>query len=91
MVADECKRKWKGLRDTFRKERKKERDRRRSGAEGGVVRQWRYAQLMAFVVPYMEDRKTSSNMEGEDSDEEVIQGQEEMQEQQQGQGSQQQQ
>ncbi|KAM4593601.1 uncharacterized protein PAE49_008730 [Odontesthes bonariensis] len=76
--AEECKKKWKGLRDTLRKERKKrkkERDRRRSGAEGGPRRQWRYLTLMAFVVPFMEDRKTSSNMEGDESEEKEGNGQ----------------
>ncbi|KAL2092974.1 hypothetical protein ACEWY4_010286 [Coilia grayii] len=82
--SEECKKKWKGLRDTLRKERRKEKERRRSGAEGGVARPWRYKEVMGFLNPFMEDRQTSSNVEGPESEEEgVIEEQEQGQKQEQ--------
>ncbi|KAL2102071.1 hypothetical protein ACEWY4_003832 [Coilia grayii] len=71
-TAEECKKKWKGLRDTLRKERRKEKERKRSGAEGGVARPWRYKEVMGFLNPFMEDRQTSSNVEGPESEEEGV-------------------
>uniref|UniRef100_A0A667X0S8 MADF domain-containing protein n=1 Tax=Myripristis murdjan TaxID=586833 RepID=A0A667X0S8_9TELE len=60
-VADDCKKKWKNLRDTYRRERKKERESCRSGAEASTHRPWRYSQIMGFLNPFLEDRATSSN------------------------------
>ncbi|KAL2096952.1 hypothetical protein ACEWY4_006159 [Coilia grayii] len=74
-ATEECKKKWKGLRDTLRKERRKEKERRRSGAEGGVARPWRYKEVMGFLNPFMEDRQTSSNVEGPESEEEGVEEQ----------------
>ncbi|KAL2096924.1 hypothetical protein ACEWY4_006131 [Coilia grayii] len=71
IAAEECKKKWKGLRDTLRKEK----ERRRSGAEGGVARPWRYKEVMGFLNPFMEDRQTSSNVEGPESEEEGVEEQ----------------
>ena len=48
----------------FRKERKKEKDRQRSGAGASSARPWRYSAVMGFLNPFMEDRPTSSNMGG---------------------------
>ncbi|KAL2080735.1 hypothetical protein ACEWY4_024528 [Coilia grayii] len=87
LPAEECKKKWKGLRDTLRKERRKEKERRRSGAEGGVARPWRYKEVMGFLNPFMEDRQTSSNVEGPESEEEGVEEQEQGQGQGQGQAS----
>ncbi|XP_034725477.1 uncharacterized protein LOC117943446 [Etheostoma cragini] len=62
--ADDCKKKWKSLRDMFKKERKKEKDRQRSGAGASSVRPWLYSAVMGFLNPFMEDRPTSTNMGG---------------------------
>lgn len=61
-IVDDCKKRWKNLRDTYRKEKKKEKERSRSGSEASSQRPWRYSQIMAFLDPFMEDRATSSNM-----------------------------
>jgi len=65
--ADDCRKRWKSLRDTHRKERKKEKVRCRSGAEVSTSRPWRYSQIMAFLNPFTEDRATSSNLPTGDS------------------------
>ena len=45
-----------------RKNRKKER--RRSGAGAGGGKPWKYARIMAFIDPFMEDRHSQTNMAG---------------------------
>ncbi|CAL8383171.1 unnamed protein product [Gadus morhua 'NCC'] len=62
--VNECIKKWKGLRDTYRKNRKKEKERRRSGAGAGGGKPWKYARIMAFIDPFMEDRHSQTNMAG---------------------------
>ena len=61
-IVNECIKKWKGLRDTYRKNRKKEK--RRSGAGAGGGKPWKYARIMAFIDPFMEDRHSQTNMAG---------------------------
>ena len=63
-IVNECIKKWKGLRDTYRKNRKKEKERRRSGAGAGGGKPWKYARIMAFIDPFMEDRHSQTNMAG---------------------------
>ncbi|KAL2091649.1 hypothetical protein ACEWY4_013912 [Coilia grayii] len=60
-TEDVCKKKWKGLRDTFKKEQNKERDRCRSGAGLGECRPWRFFAIMGFLAPFLESRETSGN------------------------------
>ena len=64
--------KWIGLRDHYRKEKRREKDRRRSGSAGGVGRVWQYASVMGFLDPFLEERPSTSNLdegpvEGEES------------------------
>ncbi|CAL8295071.1 unnamed protein product [Boreogadus saida] len=58
--VNECIKKWKGLRDTYRKNRKKEKERRSGAGAGGG----KYACIMAFIDPFMEDRHSQTNMAG---------------------------
>ncbi|KAK0138771.1 hypothetical protein N1851_024687 [Merluccius polli] len=58
--VNECNKKWKGLRDTYRKNKTKEK--RRSGAGAGGGKPWKYARIMAFIDPFMEDRQSQTNM-----------------------------
>ena len=53
-IVNECNKKWKGLRDTYRKNKKKE---KRSGAGAGGGKPWK-----AFIDPFMEDRQSQTNM-----------------------------
>ncbi|XP_016109884.1 uncharacterized protein [Sinocyclocheilus grahami] len=64
LKADECRKRWKSLRDTYRRERRKESERNRSGAGASSVRPWRYSGVMGFLNPFIEDRITASNMVG---------------------------
>uniref|UniRef100_A0A671U0P7 MADF domain-containing protein n=1 Tax=Sparus aurata TaxID=8175 RepID=A0A671U0P7_SPAAU len=70
LSVDDCRKRWKNVRDTHRRERKKEKERCRSGAEASTSRPWHYSQIMAFLNPFMEDRATTSNfpVEGEGED-----------------------
>ena len=63
-IVNECIKKWKGLRDTYRKNRRKEKERRRSGAGACGGKAWKYARIMAFIDPFMEDRHSQTNMAG---------------------------
>jgi len=65
--ADDCRKRWKSWRDTHRRERRKEKESCRSGAEVSTSRPWRYSQIMAFLNPFTEDRATSSNLPTGDS------------------------
>ena len=60
-VVEVCKKKWKTLRDTFKKEKNRKKERSRSGAGLGSGRPWRYATVMSFLAPFLEFRETSNN------------------------------
>uniref|UniRef100_A0A671U1Y5 MADF domain-containing protein n=1 Tax=Sparus aurata TaxID=8175 RepID=A0A671U1Y5_SPAAU len=66
LSVDDCRKRWKNVRDTHRRERKKEKERCRSGAEASTSRPWHYSQIMAFLNPFMEDRGDAGNI-GEDA------------------------
>ena len=56
-----CRRKWKGLRDTYIKERKKEAG-RKSGLAAGTGKRWKYSAVLSFLDPFVTPRETSGNM-----------------------------
>ncbi|KAL2099553.1 hypothetical protein ACEWY4_003947 [Coilia grayii] len=39
---------------------------RRSGAEGGMRKRWKYMGILSFLEPYVKERETSSNLEFEE-------------------------
>ena len=51
------------MRDKYRKEKREEQEKARSGAEGGVKKKWKYLDILAFLEPYNQDRKTTSNFD----------------------------
>ncbi|XP_055065449.1 uncharacterized protein [Misgurnus anguillicaudatus] len=59
--VDLCKAKWRSLRDTFVKTRKKV---PASGSAGGCSKEWKYADIMSFIVPYVQQRSSKSNLAG---------------------------
>nr|XP_055069810.1 transcription factor Adf-1-like [Misgurnus anguillicaudatus] len=61
MSEDECKRRWKNLRDRYIKERKTMKE-KKSGAGAEQKTKWRYFSIMSFLEPHVRDRATSSNM-----------------------------
>uniref|UniRef100_A0A3B1JRP6 MADF domain-containing protein n=1 Tax=Astyanax mexicanus TaxID=7994 RepID=A0A3B1JRP6_ASTMX len=59
---EECRKKWKNLRDQYRRERNRERERSKSGSGGAVQKPWRYSQIMSFLNPFLDSRLTSTNL-----------------------------
>ncbi|KAL2096928.1 hypothetical protein ACEWY4_006135 [Coilia grayii] len=59
---DECRKRWKSLRDQFVRERKKCREASRSGAGGNTPPKWRYMAIMGFLSPFIEGRPTTSSL-----------------------------
>ncbi|CAL8387487.1 unnamed protein product [Boreogadus saida] len=76
----ECKARWKGLRDAFVKHRKKVQH-LPSGSGATSQRDWKYSNLMSFLVPFMPSRSTTGNLEasepGQNTQEEEAQEQQE--------------
>ncbi|KAK5613803.1 hypothetical protein CRENBAI_015986 [Crenichthys baileyi] len=61
VAEDVCRKKWKGLRDTYLKERRKELE-KRCGAAAGVAKKWRFSAILSFLDPVVAPRPTPSNM-----------------------------
>ncbi|KAL7376639.1 hypothetical protein ABVT39_012534 [Epinephelus coioides] len=61
LPVDVCRRKWKSLRDTYLRERKKETE-KRSGAAAGTGKKWRYFAVLSFLDPFVAQRETSGNI-----------------------------
>ncbi|XP_078022961.1 uncharacterized protein LOC144462704 [Epinephelus lanceolatus] len=61
LSVDVCRRKWKSLRDTYLKERKKETE-KKSGATAGTGKKWKYFAALSFLDPFVAPRETSGNM-----------------------------
>ena len=59
---DVCQKKWKGLRDTYLKERRKEKDKRSGSAAAGEVKRWNLSAVLSFLDPFITPRATTSNM-----------------------------
>ena len=58
---DICRRKWKSLRDTYLREKKKEGE-KRSGSAAGQGKKWKYSAVLSFLDPFIAPREMSSNM-----------------------------
>uniref|UniRef100_A0A673I220 MADF domain-containing protein n=1 Tax=Sinocyclocheilus rhinocerous TaxID=307959 RepID=A0A673I220_9TELE len=54
-------RKWKGLRDTYVREKKKETE-KKSGSGASQGKKWKYFAVLSFLDPFVTPRETSSNM-----------------------------
>ncbi|KAK7939070.1 hypothetical protein WMY93_002396 [Mugilogobius chulae] len=74
---DVCRKKWKGLRDTYLKEKRRETE-KRSGSAGGTKKKWKYSEVMSFLDPFIAPRQTTGNMRVEE-DSEYFQDQESQQ------------
>ncbi|XP_073805111.1 uncharacterized protein [Danio rerio] len=63
-----CRKKWKSLRDTYLKERRKETE-KRSGSAAGSGKKWKFSAVLSFLDPFVSPRVTRGNMErgGEES------------------------
>lgn len=58
---------WRNVRDGFIKYRKKLKTKSGDGAK--TVKEYKYAKVLSFLIPYLGDRPTSGNLEMDDSDE----------------------
>ncbi|CAL8235681.1 unnamed protein product [Arctogadus glacialis] len=67
-VTEVSRKKWKYLRDKYLKERKAERDRKKSGAGATSFKRWKYMAIMGFLERHVKERVTSSNMDSEQGD-----------------------
>ncbi|XP_062338406.1 transcription factor Adf-1-like [Osmerus eperlanus] len=61
--AEDCKKKRKNLRDSYKREKNKEKELSRSGAGLTNHKPWKYAAVMGFLAPFMEYRDSSSNFQ----------------------------
>ncbi|XP_058628539.1 uncharacterized protein LOC131538616 isoform X2 [Onychostoma macrolepis] len=50
-----CRKKWKSLRDTYLKERRKETE-KRSGSAAGSEKKWKYSAVLSFLDPFVSPR-----------------------------------
>ncbi|XP_034020279.1 myb-related transcription factor, partner of profilin-like [Thalassophryne amazonica] len=57
-----CRKRWKGLRDTYLRERRMETEARKSGAAAHQRRRWRFSGALSFLDPFVAPRPTTSNM-----------------------------
>ncbi len=62
LSVDVCRRKWKSLRDTYMRERRKVTE-TRSGAAAGTAKKWKYFVVLSFLDPFVSPHETNSNME----------------------------
>ena len=52
------------MRDTYKRELRKEKEARRSGAAAGTGQKWRFLGVLSFLEPFITPRPTSGNMAG---------------------------
>ncbi|KAJ8275365.1 hypothetical protein COCON_G00099900 [Conger conger] len=67
LPEEDCRRKWKSLRDMFIKDKRSEQRRR---ASGGIHRSWKYSWQMAFLTPFIQSRSSQSSLAPDELDEE---------------------
>uniref|UniRef100_A0A8C2KPW8 MADF domain-containing protein n=1 Tax=Cyprinus carpio TaxID=7962 RepID=A0A8C2KPW8_CYPCA len=66
-LKEMCRKKWKSLRDTYLRERRKETE-KRSGSAAGSGKKWKYSVVLSFLDPFVSPRETSGNMERGDEE-----------------------
>ncbi|KAJ8271032.1 hypothetical protein GJAV_G00122000 [Gymnothorax javanicus] len=66
LAEEDCRRKWKSLRDMFIKDKRSEQRRR---ASGGIHRSWKYSWQMAFLTPFIQSRTSQASVAMDDLDE----------------------
>ncbi|CAL8406577.1 unnamed protein product [Arctogadus glacialis] len=62
LTEEECRRRWKVLRDTYLRVRRREEAGKRSGSAAGPLKTWKYSAILSFLGPFVTPRETSSNM-----------------------------
>ncbi|XP_052456732.1 uncharacterized protein LOC128016252 [Carassius gibelio] len=62
-TVNDCKRRWKLLRDAFNRNKKQKK--LPSGSAGGIIREWKYDKVMSFLLPYMQPRSSRHTLQSE--------------------------
>ncbi|CAM4718787.1 unnamed protein product [Leuciscus chuanchicus] len=73
LSVEKWRKKWKYLRDTFKREKNEEKERKKSGSGTAAgSRRWKYTSILSFLEPYITNRDTSSNLNTSDEDISVV-------------------
>ena len=59
---DVCRRKWKSLRDRYMKEKRSEKEAKKSGSAAGTSKKWKFFVVLSFLDPFVTPRETTSNL-----------------------------
>ena len=59
-AVEVCRKKWKGLRDTYLN--KKREGEKRSGSAGAILKKWRFSAVLSFLDPFTTPRETSGSV-----------------------------
>uniref|UniRef100_A0A3B3DYU1 MADF domain-containing protein n=1 Tax=Oryzias melastigma TaxID=30732 RepID=A0A3B3DYU1_ORYME len=62
LPPDQCRKRWKSLRDRYMRDKRKELERRNS-SEGGPCKRWKYSAVPSFLDPFFSPREMSGNMD----------------------------
>ncbi|XP_072944178.1 uncharacterized protein [Epargyreus clarus] len=75
-----CKKRWSNIRDQFKRSLNNRKT--KSGQSSTVIKKYKYEEILQFLLPYIQDRKTRSNIDDDDADtnESEIQQEQESQE-----------
>lgn len=75
-----CKKRWSNIRDQFKRSLNNRKT--KSGQSSTVIKKYKYKEILQFLLPYIQDRKTRSNIDDDDADtnESEIQQEQESQE-----------
>ncbi|XP_055796707.1 transcription factor Adf-1-like [Salvelinus fontinalis] len=61
LPEEDYRRKWRGLRDRYQRERRAEKEKKRSGSAASGQQPWRFCHILSFLDPFIVPRATSGN------------------------------
>ncbi|XP_042150810.1 uncharacterized protein LOC121838845 [Oncorhynchus tshawytscha] len=61
LPEEDCRRKWRGLRDRYQRERRAEKEKKRSGSAASGQQPWHFCHILSFLDPFIVPRATSGN------------------------------
>uniref|UniRef100_A0A8C7X6S3 Transcription factor Adf-1 n=1 Tax=Oryzias sinensis TaxID=183150 RepID=A0A8C7X6S3_9TELE len=67
LPPDQCRKRWKSLRDLYMREKRKELQ-RRNRPEGGPCKRWKYSAVPSFLDPFFSPREMNGNMDASSED-----------------------
>ncbi|RVE61295.1 hypothetical protein OJAV_G00169190 [Oryzias javanicus] len=62
LPPDQCRKRWKSLRDRYMRDKRKELE-QRNRSEGGPCKRWKYSAVPSFLDPFFSPREMSGNMD----------------------------